>query len=115
MAETRTKVKINEQKTLTILGAGENMEQVELGHICGANASWYRHLENGLAGSYKVSIHLPQDPATLPERNENVCAHKILYGNIYNSFIHSINRHISVKEHHSTIKRNERHIHGPSA
>lgn len=59
MAETKTKVKINKQKTLTIPGSGENVEQLELWHICGGSASWYRRLENGLAGSYKVSTHLP--------------------------------------------------------
>ena len=38
MAATKTKVKINKQKTLTIPGSGENVEQLELSLIVSGNA-----------------------------------------------------------------------------
>lgn len=37
----------------------------------------------------KLNIEFPYDPAILPKKIENICPHRNLYLNVYNSTIHS--------------------------
>ena len=51
-------------------------------------------LENILPVSYKIKHTVTiwssnPNPRCLPKSNENICLHKSLYVNVYNSFIHN--------------------------
>ena len=84
------------QRILTITNAVEYVEPQKLSFIA-TEIKIVQPLWKSLAVSYKINIHLPNDPTVVfldiypgVEWVENSRSHKILYTDVYRSIIHNL-------------------------